>query len=307
MNRHFSKTFFLLLATISLSNFISPPWALFMGIVFAQVFTHPFAEKSSKLSSWLLKAAVVGLGFGISATDAIQAGKDGLFFTIFTIIFTLLLGILLGKLFKVESNTAYLIAGGTAICGGSAIAALAPIIKAKNKQISVALGVIFVLNSLALFVFPYIGHLLNMSPQDFGVWSAIAIHDTSSVVGAATKFNSESLAMATTVKLTRALWIIPLALLSALIFKQKNIKIQLPYFIALFVIAIMINSFVPGFANLNPIIVYGAKKALALTLFLIGTSLSWKTLKSVGISPILQGTVLWLSISASTLAIILFF
>jgi uncharacterized integral membrane protein (TIGR00698 family) len=294
------------LATLCATPLISPPVALLMGIIFAQIFKHPFPETSKRATNWLLKACVVGLGFGMTATSAIEAGKEGFLFTVASIFGTLILGLLLGKFFKVDKITSFLISGGTAICGGSAIAALSPVVKAKQNQISVALGVIFILNSLALFIYPYIGHLLQMSQNDFGLWCAIAIHDTSSVVGASAKYGNEALGIATTVKLARALWIIPIAFLSSVFFKQKDTKIKIPYFIGLFILAIIINTFVPRLTNVSPIIVHLSKIGLTLTLFLIGTSLSSRLIKSVGINPIVQGSLLWIFISISALLAILY-
>lgn len=294
------------LAILCVTPLISPPIALLMGIIFAQIFKHPFPETTKKSTNWLLKASVVGLGFGMTATSAIEAGKEGFLFTVASIFGTLILGLLLGRIFKVEKITSFLISGGTAICGGSAIAALSPVVKAKQNQISVALGVIFILNSLALFIYPYIGHLLQMSQKDFGLWCAIAIHDTSSVVGASAKYGNEALGIATTIKLARALWIIPIAFLSSLLFKQKDAKIKIPYFIGLFILAVIINTFVPGLTNVSPLIVHLSKIGLTLTLFLIGTSLSSKLIKSVGINPIVQGSLLWIIISISTLLAILY-
>lgn len=301
-----SKVILVCLAIFCLTPLVSPPIALLMGIIYAQIFKHPFPEISKKTTNWLLKASVVGLGFGMTATSALEAGKEGFLFTVVTIFGTLILGYLLGKLFKVEKITSFLISGGTAICGGSAIAALSPVVNAKQNQISVALGVIFILNSLALFIYPYVGHVLQMSQNDFGLWCAIAIHDTSSVVGASAKYGNEALGVATTVKLARALWIIPLAFLSSLFFKQKDTKVKIPYFIGLFILAVLLNTFVPGLDNLSPVIVHLSKIGLTLTLFLIGTGLSLRLIKSVGISPIIQGSLLWIAISVSALLAILY-
>lgn len=300
------KFIFILIGVLCLSPWISPPIALLLGIVFAQLGPHPFAAESQKYTSILLKLSVIGLGFGMKITEAVQAGKQGILFTVGTIFFTLLIGFLLGKFLKVEKITSYLIAGGTAICGGSAIAALSPVIKAKQEQISVALGVIFILNALALFIFPYVGTLLNMNQTDFGIWSAIAIHDTSSVVGAAAKYGDQALQTATTLKLARALWIIPVAFISTLLFKSKGVKIQIPYFIGLFIVAIFLNSYLPFLDKISPHIVTFSKRALTLTLFLIGTGLSHKMLKTVGLRPIFLGSILWILISIGTLLLIIY-
>lgn len=296
---------FIVLVALCITPWVSPPVALLMGIVFAQFFTHPYLSFNKKATKFLLQASVVGLGFGMNVTDALQTGKEGAVITAISIIATLLIGLVLGKIFRVEKITSFLISGGTAICGGSAIAALSPIVKANEKQISVALGTVFILNSVALFIFPAIGQWFNLSQPDFGLWCAIAIHDTSSVVGAAAKYGSRALEVATTVKLTRALWIIPLALFSALWFKSKDAKIEIPYFIGLFIVAIIINTYVPFMQPLGPGIVSVAKQGLTLTLFLIGSGLSKELLKSVGVKPIVQGVILWIIVSVvSLLAII---
>ena len=301
------KVVLLVLSILCLTPVVSPPVALLSGIIVAQLFENPFPESSKKAINWLLKASVVGLGFGMNVTSALKAGKDGFIFTVVSVFGTLTLGYLLGKLLKVGKITSFLISGGTAICGGSAIAALAPVVNARQNHISVALGVIFILNSIALFVYPFIGHLLGMSQYDFGMWCAIAIHDTSSVVGASAKYGNEALAVATTVKLARALWIIPVAFLSTFVFKNKNKKIKIPYFIGLFILAVVMNTFLPGIEKISPYIINFSKAGFTLTLFLIGTGLSSKLIKSVGIQPVLQGTILWLIISISTLMSILYF
>jgi uncharacterized integral membrane protein (TIGR00698 family) len=249
----------------------------------------------------------VGLGFGMNVYSAISAGKDGFLFTIASIISTLILGAFLGKWLKIEKKTSHLISCGTAICGGSAIAAIAPVVKSNDNQTSVALGVIFILNSIALFLFPAIGHYLNLSQNQFGLWCAIAIHDTSSVVGAASKYGPEALQVATTVKLARALWIIPVALITAFLFKNKSNKIKIPYFIGLFVMAMVLNTYVPQTAIVAPYLVGIAKIGLSLTLFLIGAGLNRNILKSIGIRPLFQGSLLWLLIAGLTLVSILYF
>lgn len=301
-----SVVVFIAIAFLCLTPWVSPPMALFMGIVFAQFYTHPYLSFNKKATKFLLQASVVGLGFGMNVTDALQTGKEGAVITAVSIAVTLFLGLALGKIFKVEKTTSFLISGGTAICGGSAIAALSPIVKANDRQISIALGTVFILNSVALFIFPHIGQWLNLSQPDFGLWCAIAIHDTSSVVGAAAKYGNKALEIATMVKLTRALWIIPLALFSAVWFKSKDTKIEIPYFIGLFIIAIIVNTYVPFMKPLGPGIVIAAKKGLTLTLFLIGSGLSRELLKTVGVKPILQGVTLWVVISVLSLLAIVY-
>ncbi|EKB08558.1 Uncharacterised protein [Myroides odoratus] len=294
------------LAILSLFPFISSATALVLGIIYAQIFENPYAKQTKKATGLLLKVAVVGLGFGMNVYSALAAGKDGFVLTIFSIFLTLTLGFGIGKLLKIDKKISYLISSGTAICGGSAIAAVSPVIDADEKQISVALGIVFILNSVALIIFPPIGHALGLSQVDFGLWSAIAIHDTSSVVGAAAKYGDEALEVATTVKLARALWVIPVAFLSTMLFKNKGSKVKIPYFIGLFVLAMLANSYIPFIQPLGPYIVEISKAALTLTLFLIGTSLSFRTVKNVGAKPFIEGVLLWIFISVSSLAYILY-
>ena len=237
--------------------------------------------------------------------SAMAAGRQGVLFTIVTIIGTLLLGAVLGKVLKIERKTTHLISSGTAICGGSAIAAIAPVVKADEKQISVALGIVFILNSVALFIFPLIGHRLGLSQSQFGLWCAVAIHDTSSVVGAASKYGDEALKIATTIKLARALWIIPLALITAAFFKEGKQKIKIPYFIGFFILAMLINTYVKPVQDIAPYLVKIAKAGLVLTLFFIGASLSMKTIRSVGARPLILGLLLWLVIAGGSLAFII--
>ncbi|MFM9402956.1 YeiH family protein [Myroides odoratimimus] len=294
------------LALLSLFPFISSAVALVIGVVYAQLFENPYAKQTKKATGLLLKVAVIGLGFGMNVYSAISAGKDGFILTIFSIFLTLALGFLLGKVLKIDKKISYLVSSGTAICGGSAIAAVSPVIKADEKQISVALGIVFILNSVALIIFPPIGHALGLSQVDFGLWSAIAIHDTSSVVGAAAKYGDQALEVATTVKLARALWVIPVAFLSMVFFKNKGGKVKLPYFIGLFVLAMLANSYIPAVQSIGPYIVEASKAALTLTLFLIGTSLSYRTVKSVGFKPLLEGVGLWIFISVTSLLYIMY-
>lgn len=254
----------------------------------------------------LLQVSVVGLGFGMNAGTALRAGREGLLFAVVSIAGTLGFGWLLGRIFGIEKKTSLLISGGTAICGGSAIAALSPVIHAEERQVSVAMGTIFILNSVALFLFPVVGHFLHLSQNQFGLWSAIAIHDTSSVVGAAGRYGPEALQIATTVKLARALWIIPVSLLAAFFFRGgsgnggKRARISIPWFIGLFVAAILLNTWLPVPA-LDHAIVRASHAGLTLTLFLIGSGLSMQVLKNTGVRPLLQGILLWMLISVTTL------
>lgn len=301
------KVVFWLALILCTMPFMLPPYALFLGLILSFFITNPLGKKRSKVTAFLLKASIVGLGFGMNIDTALKAGKDGFTYTLVSITATLLLGILLGRLFKVDKVTGYLVASGTAICGGSAIAATAPVANAKEEQISIALAVVFVLNAVALFIFPVIGHALQLSQQQFGVWSAIAIHDTSSVVGAASTYGEEALNIATTIKLVRALWIIPLAIVTAIIFRQKGSKINIPWFIGLFVLAMLIGSNVPQLNQVTPYIVRMAKTGFTITLFLIGTGLSPKALKAVGPAPLFQGTLLWVIVTAAALAFVMTF
>ena len=278
-----------------------------MGLIVAQYIGHPFLHLNHKATHLLLQVSVVGLGFGMNMGNAYKVGKEGFMFTVISIATTLAIGLLLGRVLKIDKKTAYLISSGTAICGGSAIAAISPVIKAEEKQISVALGTIFILNSFALFLFPLIGGLLHLSQTQFGLWCALAIHDTSSVVGAASKYGNTALEVATTVKLARALWILPLAIISSFVFKNKNSKLKIPYFIVFFIAAMLINTYLPILRTLNHTITIISKSGLTLTLFLIGSGLSKQVLLSVGFKPLLQGLVLWLLISVFTLLVILHF
>ncbi len=295
------EVIFLLAVVLCLSPLISPPIALLMGLIIAQFIGHPYLHLNHKATHILLQVSVVGLGFGMNVTSALKAGKEGILFTIVSIIGTLVIGFFMGKFLKIEKKTSYLISAGTAICGGSAIAAISPVIKAEEKQISVALGTIFILNSAALFLFPFIGHQLNLSQSQFGMWCAIAIHDTSSVVGAASKYGPQALEIGTTVKLARALWIIPVAFLSTFIFKNKNSKIKIPYFIGLFVLAMIANTYIPFLQQYNHYLTNIAKAGLTLTLFLIGCGLNRKTISSVGFKPLIQGVILWVIIATAAL------
>ena len=291
------------------SAWVTPPVALFLGLSFALLCGQAHPKFNKKISKYLLLYAVVGLGFGMNLQASLASGKEGMEFTVISVVGTLLIGWVIGRKFlKVDRDTSYLISSGTAICGGSAIAAVGPVLKAKDSEMSVALGTIFILNAIALFIFPVIGHALNMSQHEFGTWAAIAIHDTSSVVGAGAAYGEEALRVATTIKLTRALWIIPLAIATSFIFKSKGQKISIPWFIFFFVLAMIVNTYVLNLSETGVLIGAGinsiARKALTITLFFIGASLSRDVLKAVGIKPLVQGILLWVVISVSTLAYI---
>lgn len=286
-------------------NLISPTIALFLGLFFALIFECPFPKFNKKSSKYLLQASIVGLGFGMNVNESLRSGAEGMMFTIVSVIGVMFIGVILGYWMHMNRKTSYLISSGTAICGGSAIAAIGPILRADEEEMAVSLGVIFILNAIALFIFPSIGHFFEMSQQQFGTWAAIAIHDTSSVVGAGNVYGQEALQTATLIKLTRALWIIPLALISMLIFRDKNARISIPWFIFLFILAMIINTYCAFPTILSSVITWIAKKGLILTLFFIGANLSKKTIKSVGIRPMLLAVLLWIIISISSLVVVM--
>ncbi len=305
------KLAFIALLILSLTPYGSPPIALALGLFIAFTFGNPFPALTGKPTKWLLQISVVLLGFGMNLSAIYEAGKDGILFTIVTIFGTLTLGYFVGRWLKIGEKISTLISTGTAICGGSAIAAVAPAIHAESEEMSVSLGTVFVLNSIALFLFPTIGHLLSMSQNQFGIWAAIAIHDTSSVVGASAAYGTEALAIATTVKLARALWIAPIALLFMAIYRRKNggaaAKISFPWFILFFVGAAAVRTYAPSsvLPSIWDALVDLAKAGMTVTLFLIGVSLSRKTLKAVGARPLLQGIILWIVISVVSLTAVL--
>lgn len=295
---------------------ITPPIALFLGLMFAIAFGTPFPKFNKKLSKYLLQASVVGLGFGMNLQKSLQSGADGMLFTVVSVIGVMVFGILIGKWMKINEKSSYLISAGTAICGGSAIAAVGGVMKANEKSMAVSLGVIFILNAVALFIFPPLGELFHMSQEQFGTWAAIAIHDTSSVVGAGAAYGPEACELATLIKCTRALWIIPLAFFTIWYFRKDQkaegkAKVSIPWFILLFVVAMVINTYTPeSMASvMKPaydIIVKLAKQALVAVLFAIGASLSLKVIREVGVKPMLQAILLWIIIGVSSLFVCLY-
>jgi len=297
---------YIILAILCLTPYISAPFALFLGLIFALTLGSPFPKFNKKASKYLLQISVVGLGFGMNLLDSVKAGSDGMVFTLFSVVSVMLAGILVGKWLGIAKVPSYLIASGTAICGGSAIAAVGPIAKANESEMSVSLATIFVLNAVALFLFPVLGHWLQLTQHQFGMWAAIAIHDTSSVVGAGATFGEEALKVATTVKLTRALWIIPLSIFTSFYFKSKGDKIVIPWFILFFILAMVFNTYLPIPTGLTHGIVTVARQCLTLTLFFIGAGLSRATLKSVGVKPLVLGVVLWFFIAVISLSFIYF-
>lgn len=284
---------------------ITAPIALLCGLIYAFIFENPWPKFNKKTSKYLLQVAVVCLGFNMNLHKSLESGSEGMLFTIVSVIGVMLLGVGLGYLYHCNRKTAYLISSGTAICGGSAIAAVGPVIKANENEMAVSLGTIFILNSIALFVFPPIGHLLDMTQQQFGTWAAIAIHDTSSVVGAGESYGHEALEVATLIKLTRALWIIPLALVTMFIFRDKSSKISIPWFIFIFIAAMLVNTYVALPEAFVSTMVWIAKRGMVLTLFFIGASLSLKSIKQVGVRPLLQALTLWVVISLTSLIVVL--
>lgn len=295
-----------ILAVLALTPWVSSAQALIAGVIVALAFGNPYLEQTRKITSTLLGLSVAGMGAGMDLAVVGKVGFQGVGYTIAGISITLLLGTLLGKIFKVEKDTSILVTVGTAICGGSAIAAVAPVIRAKNEEVSVALGTVFLLNALALFIFPPLGHFFDLTQNQFGLWSALAIHDTSSVVGASMQYGAEALQVGTTVKLARALWIIPVAFLIGTLYKKNSegpaVKAKRPWFILWFIMAAALVTFVPSLQPAGHIVSDVAKRFLVLTLFLIGLSLSKETLKKVGVKPFLQGAGLWIIVSSATLA-----
>jgi len=325
-----SKIFFLLALVLSFTGLLSAPVALSLGIIFGLTFTHPYAAASRTSARILLQVCVVALGFGMNLHEVLKAGRSGFIYTAVGISFALLTGLILGKMLRVHGNSSYLITAGTAICGGSAIAAIGPILSADDEEMAVSLGTVFILNSVALLLFPPIGGALHLSQSQFGLWAALAIHDTSSVVGAAAKYGQQALVIGTTVKLARALWIVPLALATAAILKSKSnsrkesevrnasevrgesdvrsewkirskSNIQFPWFILFFCLAAVLNTYAPAITRLSHSIFALGRVGLVATLFLIGTGISRSTLKEVGWRPLLQGVLLWLAVGVTSL------
>lgn len=301
-----SKFIFLILLILSLTPWINAPMALLMGLLMANLLGNPFFEWSKIGSKKVLQWSIIGLGFGLQLKSALEVSKSGLWLTVSTIILVFTLVYLLNKYFGLSKGISTLIASGTAICGGSAIAAIAPVIKAKNEDISIAIGTVFVLNALALFIFPVVGHAFNLNQYQFGLWSAIAIHDTSSVVGAAQAFGDEALELATTVKLSRALWIIPLSLIFSIFYKGGS-KITVPYFIVGFILAMLIAYIFPAGAPVYNVLSTISKQLLVLALFLIGATMKWADLKKSGSRSLILASIVWVVVSVFSLLVIIKF
>ncbi len=285
------------------ATLLSPPFALLAGLIYGFTLTHPFQAESKRLSKFLLQASVVALGFGMNLHEVIHAGRSGFVYTAASITIAMLLGLGLGYLIQVGKKSAFLISAGTAICGGSAIAAVGPIADANEEEMAVALGTVFILNSIALFLFPAIGYWLHMSQSQFGLWSALAIHDTSSVVGATAKYGATALSVGTTIKLARALWIVPLSFVTAITLKSKA-RIQWPWFILFFCLAALLNTLLPTFHAMFGGFNHVGKIGLTVTLFLIGTGLNKQTIQRVGARPLLQGLALWIIVGTGALALV---
>ena len=298
-----SKNIFFAGLIVAASGLLSPPLALAAGLAYGFTFVHPYHLDARRLSKLLLQVSVVGLGFGMDLHEVLRAGRSGFVYTAISISFAMIIGWGLGRMLSVEKRISFLISAGTAICGGSAIAAVAPIAMATEEEIAVSMGTVFVLNSVALFAFPAIGRTLHMTQTQFGLWSALAIHDTSSVVGAAAKFGAVALAVGTTVKLARALWIVPMSLGTSLANKSRA-KIQWPWFILFFCMAAVANTYLPVFHPAYPELKHLGIIGLTVTLFLIGTGLSKKTLREVGVRPLAQGIMLWVVVAVGSLALI---
>ena len=323
----FAKIIFVLAVVLSFTGLFSPPIALIVGILFGLSFTHPYINHSRRIARALLQCSVVALGFGMNLHEVLKAGRSGFIYTALGISFSLLVGRALGKFLRVRGNSSFLITTGTAICGGSAIAAIGPILQANEEEMAVSLGTIFILNSIALLIFPPIGNALHLAQSQFGLWAALAIHDTSSVVGAATKYGAQAVVIATTVKLARALWIVPLALATAAIKRSRfrnasanptvdsrvpnastggvpgegRPRIQFPWFILFFVLAALANTYLPALPSATRTFFTLGRLGLTATLFLIGSGISRGTLKEVGWRPLLLGVLLWLGVGITSL------
>ena len=297
------KFIFVVALILCFSGRISPPVALTAGIIFGLSVRHPYPELSRSVARILLQVSVVALGLGMNLHEVVKAGRSGFVYTALGILFSLIAGLVIGKILEISSNASYLITAGTAICGGSAIAVIGPILHADDEEMAVSLGTVFILNSIALLSFPPIGNALHLTQSQFGLWGALAIHDTSSVVGAAAKYGKEALVVGTTVKLARALWIVPLALVTSAV-KRSKTRVPLPWFILFFCVGAVINTYAPAVSHFNRWAFSAGRLGLTATLFLIGTGISVTTLKSVGWRPLLQGVLLWIVIASVTLGLI---
>lgn len=299
-----TKNLFFIGIILSACGLLSPPLALCAGLGYGLLLKHPYHLDSRRLAKFLLQASVVCLGFGMNLSQVIRAGRSGFVYTALGIVIALSVGLLLGRLLRVGQTQSFLISAGTAVCGGSAIAALGPVAHANDEEMAVSLGTVYVLNSIALFVFPAIGTVFHLSQTQFGLWSALAIHDTSSVVAASAKYGTIALAIGTTIKLARALWIVPLALATAAV-KKSGARVDFPWFILYFCMALVLASYLPHMQPMFASAYQLGRIGLAVTLFLIGTGISPQTLKETGVRPMLQGMLLWFIVAGLSLAAIL--
>lgn len=299
-----AKNLFFVGIILAASGALSTPLALTAGIAYGLLLKHPYHLDSKQLAKFLLQASVVCLGFGMNLKTILKAGSTGFAYTAISIAMALVLGTVLGRWLRVGKTQSFLISAGTAVCGGSAIAALGPVANASDEEMAVSLGTVYVLNSIALLVFPAIGTAFHMSQTQFGLWSALAIHDTSSVVGAGAKYGAIALAVGTTIKLARALWIVPLTLATAAI-RKSAARVHLPWFIFYFCLASVMRSYLPHLQAAFDSAYLLGKIGLATTLFLIGTGITPQTLKETGARPMLQGALLWVVVATLSLAAIL--
>lgn len=298
-------------AILCLTPFVSSAVALLIGVILALAFGNPYMALTQKWTHTFLGLSVIGLGAGMNLGVVGKVGFQGIGYTVIGIASALAIGAMIGKWLRTASDTSLLITVGTAICGGSAIAAVAPVIRAKHHEVSVALGIVFILNGLALFIFPAIGHYFSLTESQFGLWSALSIHDTSSVVGATLQYGPHALEVGTTVKLARALWIVPIAFSIGMI-RARNANAQVvaskgkkPWFILGFLLAAAIVTFFPSLQAAGHKVELFAKHVLVLTLFLIGTNLTRETIRSVGFKPFIQGVLLWIIMACTSLAAII--
>jgi len=299
-----NKMLFVACFLVAVSGMISPPFALLLGLLFAVTCSNPYPNEVKKFNRVLLQASIIALGFGLNFGQVLRAGAAGLLYTAVSITVSLAVGLAIGRVMRVSSGTSLLIVAGTSICGGSAIAAVAPIIEATEEEVAVSLGTVFSLNCVGLFLFPIIGWMLHLSQAQFGLWSALAIHDTSSVVGATARYGSIALAVGTTVKLARTLWIIPVSLGAAFV-KKSSARIHWPWFILFFCGSVIVSTYVPRFSAWYVVFTNLGRMGFTTTLFLIGTGLSKKVVRSIGIRPFLQGLALWTIVAALSLELIL--
>ncbi|GCC50095.1 putative sulfate exporter family transporter [Chryseotalea sanaruensis] len=305
MGKYYLKISFFIILIILVISMASPIWGLATGLLFSFLLNSPFSRESlAKFHGPLLKIAVVGLGFGLNVNNVLATGQEGAVVTLMMLGVILIAGFLLAKVFKINTRTALLITSGTAICGGSAIAAMSPIVKAKNIELSTAMGVVFILNAIALLIFPMVAKWLDMSGSQFAWWAAMAIHDTSSVVGAASQFGDQSLALATTVKLTRVLWIIPVSSVAAIAMQSDKKKFTIPYFIGFFLLAVLLSSYIPFFQTTASIFTQVSKVLFTIVLFLIGLGLNKAMFTEMGVRPLLFGTVLWIVSAIGSLLLV---